>query len=101
MKKTKMIGLWALALLTMLTLFNVRTMAALPDDDPQNKTLPDDFRARYRASTQKIVTGYHIEYYGFFGAPFSRIVKEYTMEPCCDFTGNIMDGCSGVKNCKR
>ncbi len=101
MKKTKHKSMWAMSLLIMLSFIIFEAMAAIPDDDPKNNTLPDDFRARYYPSTEKIVSGYHIEHYGFIGAPFSRLVKEYTIEPCCKFSGNEMDGCSGLRNCKR
>ncbi len=71
------------------------------DDGQNNQELPDDFREKFRASKEKVVTGYRIEQFGWAGAPFSRMVKEYEWQACCDYTGNPMDGCSGVPNCSR
>ena len=98
MKKKKLFALWAITLITVFTLVCGYSANVFADEDPKTD-LPDDYRARYTPSQERIVTGYRVEHYGFIGGAFSRIVKEYSIQPCCKFTGSMMDGCSGLRNC--
>lgn len=67
------------------------------DEDPKNEVGIDIWRG-YKACRQKVVTGYHLEHFGFLGGEFVRTVKEYEYQPCCRVTHDKMEGCSaGVK----
>ena len=76
---------------------------ATEDGDLANMTGPDDPPAGvfvgYMPSEEKIKTGEHFEYFGWVGAPFARLVNDYSYIPCCKKTYRAMDGCKGLKIC--
>jgi len=73
------------------------------DGDPDNKTTvtnpPPGVLVGYKSSSEKKVTGTHIEYIGWIGASFGFVVNTYETIDCCRRTDRMMDGCSGLPVC--
>lgn len=53
----------------------------------------------YTPVYDRIKTGEHFEYFGWAGAPFSRLVTDYSEVLCCKKTYRAMDGCKDLKIC--
>lgn len=64
-----------------------------------NDPAPDGVLVGYMPVEQKIKTGEHLEYYGWVGAPFCRVVTDYRTIWCCRHTLRVMDGCKGLPVC--
>lgn len=95
----KQIKQWRLGLIVTLT----ACMMTLPgwnlraDEDPKNQQDPD-IRRGYTPGTERVVTGYRLEHYGYLGGHFSRVIREYETVPCCK-AASAMDGCSLTRTC--
>jgi hypothetical protein len=66
-----------------------------PADDP-----PSGVLVGYTPVIERVKTGEHLEYFGWAGAPFSRLVSDYAEIRCCKKTYRVMDGCKGLKKCE-
>lgn len=71
---------------------------ARADNDPESST-DLEIKRGYKVSKYKHLTGYRLDYYGFFGVEFVKTVKEYDYLPCCRPTHDKMDGCSAPVVC--
>lgn len=60
---------------------------------------PDGLLVGYTPILEKDRTGEHYEYFGWVGAPFTRVVIDYNYYLCCKKTNREMDGCMGLKIC--
>lgn len=73
------------------------------DGDPTNSTgttdPPNGVLVGYTPVSEKVKTGEHFEYFGWVGAPFARLVSDYTYRLCCKKTLRAMDGCKDLKIC--
>jgi len=65
----------------------------LAEDPPKEDPIHEILRG-YTPGQAKVVTGYHIEHFGFLGGEFSKIIREYEYIRCCKKTNSMMDGCS-------
>lgn len=70
------------------------SVMATSNDDP-----PPGVLKGYMPVWEKVKTGEHFEYFGWVGAPFSRLVSDYTEVLCCRKTLRAMDGCKDTKIC--
>lgn len=64
-----------------------------PDDPPAGVLVG------YTPAYIKVKTGEHFEYFGWVGAPFARLVNDYSEIYCCKRTYRSMDGCKDLKVC--
>jgi hypothetical protein len=105
MKKSKMKSLGFLLAALFILAGNLIGIHALANEDggSLNMTGTDDPPAGvlvgYMPTQEKIRSGEHLEYFGWVGAPFSRLVNDYTYVQCCKRTYRAMDGCKGLKVC--
>jgi hypothetical protein len=53
----------------------------------------------YLPRVERVKTGEHFEYFGWVGAPFSRLVIDYKDVLCCKRTYRAMDGCKDLPIC--
>jgi hypothetical protein len=60
---------------------------------------PDGVLVGYRPEVERQKTGEHLEYWGWVGAPFARLVTDYDYYLCCKKTLRAMDGCKDFKIC--
>lgn len=60
---------------------------------------PDGVLVGYTPVVERQMSGEHFEYFGWVGAPFSRLVTDYSYYLCCKKTLRAMDGCKGLKIC--
>jgi hypothetical protein len=99
--KLKRLG-FALAILGIL-MGNLIGINALATEDGTTTTRsdnpPDGVLAGYTPSEERVKTGEHFEYFGWVGAPFARLVSDYSYFMCCKRTYRSMDGCKGLKIC--
>ena len=70
-------------------------IAVISTDDP-----PPGVLKGYMPVTERVKTGEHFEYYGWAGAPFARLVSEYSEIRCCRKTYRAMDGCKDLPICQ-
>lgn len=79
------------------------TALATEDEDPLQTggfdDVPTGVLKGYTPVYDRIKTGEHFEYFGWPGAPFSRLVTDYSEVLCCKKTYRAMDGCKDLKIC--
>jgi hypothetical protein len=79
------------------------SVLATEESDPVTIGVSDDpppgVLKGYLPVTVRVKTGEHFEYFGWVGAPFARLVSEYSEVRCCMKTLRSMDGCKDLKIC--
>ncbi|MFA5814328.1 MAG: hypothetical protein WC865_01730 [Bacteroidales bacterium] len=60
---------------------------------------PSGVLVGYTPEVERQKSGEHFEYWGWVGAPFARLVTDYSYYLCCKKTLRAMDGCKNLKIC--
>jgi len=101
MKTFKWKSLGFMLAILVIVMGNLTGINALATED--GKTAKDDAPSGvlvgYTPVVEQQKTGEHFEYWGWVGAPFSRLVTDYSYYLCCKKTLRAMDGCKDLSVC--
>jgi hypothetical protein len=94
---------FTLAILVILigNLIGINALATGDGQSVTNDDAPKGVLVGYLPAVIEQKTGEHIEYWGWVGSPFVRLVNDYRYILCCKKTYRSMDGCKDLAICPQ